>query len=215
MLKAGAPVAVLVTSWIWGVAKPSWTVFLKVVVIVFGVVLASMGEIRFDWLGFSFQVGGIMFEAVRLIMIQVLLSEDGQKMDPLVSLYYYAPVCAIMNLVMVWYVELASFKMDDFARVGPTILIFNAVVAFLLNVSSVFLIGKTSGLVITLTGIFKSIVLVVTSVLVWGTSVGSLQLFGYVVALFGLLFYSVPWQNIQACGRTSWGAFVSLLQEAF
>lgn len=121
-------------------AKPSWIILLKVLVIVFGVVLASLGEIRFEWLGFAFQVGGIMFEAVRLIMIQVLLSEDGEKMDPLVSLYYYAPVCAVMNLVMVWYVELASFKMDDFARVGPTILVFNAVVAFLLNVSSVFLV---------------------------------------------------------------------------
>ncbi|KUI71243.1 hypothetical protein VM1G_06878 [Cytospora mali] len=140
MLKAGAPVAVLVAGWIWGVAKPSWTVFLKVIVIVLGVVLASLGEIRFDWLGFTFQVGGIVFEAIRLIMIQVLLSEDGQRMDPLVSLYYYAPVCAAMNLVMVWYTELASFKMEDFSRVGPTTLLFNAVVAFMLNVSSVFLV---------------------------------------------------------------------------
>lgn len=139
-IKAGAPVAVLVTGWIWGISKPSWTVFLKIIVIVFGVVLASLGEIRLDWLGLTFQVGGIMFEAVRLIMIQVLLSEDGQKMDPLVSLYYYAPVCAVMNMVMVWYVELASFRMDDFARVGISILMANALVAFLLNVSSVFLV---------------------------------------------------------------------------
>lgn len=81
-----------------------------------------------------------MFEAVRLIMIQILLSEDGQRMDPLVSLYYYAPVCAAMNMVMVWYVELASFRMDDFARVGFSILLCNALVAFMLNVSSVFLV---------------------------------------------------------------------------
>ncbi|KUI52676.1 hypothetical protein VP1G_00193 [Cytospora mali] len=208
---AGAPVAVLVTGWIWGVAKPSWTVFLKVIVIVFGVVLASLGEIRFDWLGFTFQVGGIVFEAIRLIMIQVLLSEDGQSMDPLVSLYYYAPVCAAMNLVMVWYTELASFKMEDFSRVGPTTLLFNAVVAFMLNVSSVFLIGKTSGLVITLTGIFKSILLVVTSVLAWGTYIGNLQLFGYAVALLGLFFYSVPWETIQACASALKDGILSTL----
>lgn len=213
MLKAGAPVAVLVTGWIWGVARPSWVILMKVLIIVFGVVLASLGEIRFEWLGFAFQVGGIMFEAVRLIMIQVLLSGDGEKMDPLVSLYYYAPVCAAMNLVMVWYVEFVSFRLDDFARIGPTILVFNAVVAFLLNVSSVFLIGKTSGLVITLTGIFKSILLVVTSVLVWGTHIGELQLLGYLVALFGLLLYSVPWETMRACGTILWGAFVSLHQE--
>lgn len=76
-------------------------------------------------------------------------------------------------------------------------------------------IGKTSGLVITLTGIFKSILLVVTSVLVWGTRIGGLQLLGYLVALFGLLLYSVPWETMQACGRSVSGAFVLLLQEVF
>lgn len=112
----------------------------EISVIVFGVVLASLGEIRFDLSGFWYQVGGIVFEALRLVIISVLLSEDGQKMDHLVGLYYYAPVCAVMNLFMIWYAEFASFRMDDFVRVGPGILVFNAIVAFFLNVSSVFLV---------------------------------------------------------------------------
>lgn len=86
-------------------------------------------------------MGAIVFEAVRLVMTQVLLSGDGQKMDPLVSLYYYAPVCAIMNFALVWATEMATFKMDDFVRVGPVILIINATVAFMLNLASLFLVG--------------------------------------------------------------------------
>ena len=86
-------------------------------------------------------MGAIVFEAIRLVMTQVLLSGDGQKMDPLVSLYYYAPVCAIMNFVLVWFIEMATFKMDDFVRVGPTILIINAIVAFMLNLASLFLVS--------------------------------------------------------------------------
>ncbi|KKY31729.1 hypothetical protein UCDDA912_g08319 [Diaporthe ampelina] len=196
MLKSISPVAVLVTGWVWGVASPSWTVLLQVLVIVFGVALASVGEIHFQWIGFWCQMSAVAFEAVRLVMTQVLLSGD-QKMDPLVSLYYYAPVCAIMNFVLVYFTEIPTFDMDDFVRVGPTILLINASVAFLLNLASLFLIGKTSSLVLTLTGILKSILLVVAGVLVWGSPIGSLQLIGYSLATVGLFFYSVPFEAIQ------------------
>jgi hypothetical protein len=40
-------------------------------------------------------------------------------------------------------------------RIGPFILITNAMVAFLLNVAAVFLVGVGSGLVLTLAGVFK------------------------------------------------------------
>jgi len=60
--------------------------------IVFGVMLASYSEIAFVWKGFLFQVGGIVFESVRLVLVQKLLSSREYKMEPLLSLYYFAPV---------------------------------------------------------------------------------------------------------------------------
>jgi len=67
-------------------------------------------------------------------------------------------------------------------------------------------IGKTSGLVMTLTGIFKSILLVVVSVLIWNTSISGLQFFGYGIALAGLTYYSLGWEQIVTltAGFTSW-----------
>ena len=85
-------------------------------------------------------------------MIQILL--HGLKMDPLVSLHYYAPVCALINSLVLPFTEgLAPFY--ELARIGPLILISNACVAFLLNVAAVFLVGAGSGLVLTLAGVFK------------------------------------------------------------
>ncbi len=52
-------------------------------------------------------------------------------------------------------------------------------------------IGRTSGLVMTLTGILKSILLVVTSVLLWRTPITILQSLGYSIALAGLVHYSL------------------------
>lgn len=136
--------AVLITTWLFGVASPKLNVLLNVLIIVFGVALASFGEIKFVWLGFFYQMGGIVFEAIRLVMIQILLSGEGQSMDPLVSLYYYAPVCAVMNFLVAAATELPSLQFADVARVGIFTLLLNAGVAFLLNVSSVFLVSAQS-----------------------------------------------------------------------
>jgi hypothetical protein len=108
-------------------------------------------------------------------MIQILL--HGLKMDPLVSLHYYAPVCALINLAVLPFTEgLEPFY--ELARIGPMILISNAAVAFLLNVAAVFLVSVESGLVLTLAGVFKDILLISGSCLIFGAVVTPLQVFG-------------------------------------
>lgn len=109
--------------------------------IVIGVIIASYGEIAFVLTGFLYQAAGIVFEAIRLVMVQRLLSSSEYKMDPLVSLYYFAPVCAIMNGLTSLVVEIPTMHMEDIYRVGFVVLIANAMVAFLLNVSVVFLVS--------------------------------------------------------------------------
>jgi hypothetical protein len=85
-------------------------------------------------------MGGIVFEAIRIIMIQVLLSGDGLKMDPLVGLYYFAPVCAVMNFLVALPTEVPNFSFSAVSNVGVGLLLLNASIAFLLNVTSVFLV---------------------------------------------------------------------------
>ncbi|KAL7915203.1 triose-phosphate transporter family domain-containing protein [Trichoderma velutinum] len=203
MLKAASPVAVLFASWSWGVAEPNLSKFINVLVIVFGVAVSSFGEIQFSWVGFFFQIGGTCFEAVRVVMIQVMLSGEGLNMDPLVSLYYYAPVCAVMNFLIALVSEIPKFQWEDAARAGFGMLFLNASIAFVLNVASVFLIGKTSGLVMTLTGIFKSILLVVASVLIWSTHISFLQTVGYTIALGGLTYYSLGYDQLVSLGTAT------------
>jgi hypothetical protein len=110
---------------------------------VVGVVIASYGEIQFNMTGFLFQVGGIIFEATRLVMVQRLLSSAEFKMDPLVSLYYFAPACAIMNGLTALVVEVPKMTLAEVANVGYFTLLINAMIAFLLNVSVVFLVSPS------------------------------------------------------------------------
>lgn len=139
-LQATTPVAVLLATWTLGVHPPNFKTLGNVSFIVLGVIIASIGEIKFVMIGFLFQCGGIVFEAIRLCMVERLLSGGEFKMDPLVSLYYYAPACAIMNGFICLFTEMPVLTMDDIYRVGTFTLFSNALIAFLLNVSVVFLV---------------------------------------------------------------------------
>ena len=134
------PVAVLLATWGIGLEKPNMRILFNVSFIVIGVIIASFGEIKFVLAGFLFQLGGIVFEAIRLVMIQRLLSSPDLKMDPLVSFYYFAPVCAIMNGVISLLYEVPKLSLAQIAEVGYFTLLANAMVAFMLNVCLVFLV---------------------------------------------------------------------------
>lgn len=135
------PIAVLITSWVMRVSEPSLKTLGNVSLIVIGVVIASVGEIKFVMIGFLFQCGGIVFEAIRLVMVQRLLSGSEFKMDPLVSLYYFAPACAAMNGAVALVFEVPRMTLGDLERVGYFTLFVNAMIAFMLNVSVVFLVS--------------------------------------------------------------------------
>jgi len=190
MLKASAPGIVLLTSWLWGLASPSCGQVINILCIMAGVAMASAGALDFSWLGVLFQAGSLVFEAVRVVMIQAMLSGRDMAMDPLVGLYYYAPVCAAMNLAIACVVELPRFQVQDLERVGWPLLLLSGVVAFMLSFTSMTLIGRTSGLVTNLTGIFKNILLVAFSTVVWHTPLSTLQVVGYSISTSSILYYA-------------------------
>lgn len=140
MLKATTPVAVLISSWAVGVSKPNLRQFLNVSAIVVGVIIASIGEIHFVLIGVLYQIAGVIFEALRLTMVQRLLSSADFKMDPLVSVYYFAPICAVMNGVVALIWEVPNCTMEDVYRVGLFTFFLNGLCAFMLNVSVVLLV---------------------------------------------------------------------------
>jgi len=210
MLKATTPVAVLLVTWGLGMAPPNMKTLGNVSIIVFGVVIASLGEIKFVMMGFVVQIAGIMCEATRLAMVDRLLNSAEFKMDPLVSLYYFAPACAVMNFSMFLLMEMPKMTMEKIFDLGLFTLLANATVAFMLNVAVVFLIGKTSSLVLTLSGVLKDILLVVASMVVFLDPVSGLQAFGYSIALCGLMYYKLGGEKIKGYfseGQRSWGDY--------
>ncbi|CAD6572192.1 MAG: hypothetical protein TREMPRED_000471 [Tremellales sp. Tagirdzhanova-0007] len=175
MLKASTPVAILLISAACRIQAMNQRLASIVVLISVGCALAAYGELQFETFGFICQTSAVLFESSRLVMIQILL--QGFKMDPLCSLHYYAPVCAIINACFIPFTEgLAPFR--ELLRIGPLIMLSNAAVAFALNVAAVFLIGTAGGLVLTLAGVFKDILLITSSYLFFGSAITPIQILG-------------------------------------
>lgn len=198
MLKATNVVATLIATWAFGMVAPSMKTLANVLIIVIGVGIASFGELKFDMIGFLVQCAGIIAEALRLVMVQRLLSSAEFKMDPLVSVYYYAPACAAINGFFTLFIEFPRLTMADIYSVGIFTLLANAFIAFCLNVSVVLLIGKTSAVVLTMAGVLKDILLVVASMAIFGDPVTLQQYFGYSIALVGLTYYKLGAEKVQA-----------------
>jgi hypothetical protein len=75
-----------------------------------------------------------------------------------------------------------------------------------------FQIGKTSSLVLTLSGVLKDIILVFASMLLFGDPVSLLQAFGYSIALGGLIYYKLGADKLKEYltqGNMKWAEFGS------
>ncbi|KAL4806183.1 triose-phosphate transporter family-domain-containing protein [Aspergillus unguis] len=280
MLKASGPVITLLVSALYGVTTLTASKLANVGFIAACVGLTVASEIQFSWIGVALQMGGLVCDACRLVLMQVLSSpspssasttttastsrseleesdkeyeneyetgngnENGNEngdgdedeevgklhdvpitetekkkpdtglssMNPLLSLYYTAPICAFMNAILAWRAEVYPLlnqtgngsgngeengKQNDShslleiilsTGLGP--LVLNALVGFMLNVAVFTLIGKTSGLTMTLVSIPKNILLIIASALLWGTNMSALQGVGYAGALGGLVVYA-------------------------
>ncbi|RYP41022.1 hypothetical protein DL769_011662 [Monosporascus sp. CRB-8-3] len=215
MLKAATPVVTLLMGCVCGLEHLNWAKSLKILLIVIGVVMAGAGEVTFSLQGFVYQLVSVLFESAHIIMIQFLMSGAGLNMDPFVSLYYFAPVCAATNFALSWFWGWTSFEWTHAAEVGFWMLLLNALIAFLLNVSSVLLIGKTSALALVLTGLFKNGLLVVAAVSIWGTPISLLQLSGYAILLLGLFLYQLDWDRLKVgwAADVEWGGEKSISEK--
>ena len=200
MLKASMPVLVLLVSVVLRLQPLTTSSFVKVLIIAMGVALASYGEARFNLIGFLLQSAGILCESLRLVIMQMLLSESGSNIDPLVSLYYFAPICALFNAVVCFWLEFQTISMAQIYQVGIPLLLANGLASFALNVSVVFVVNRTSSLTLCLAGIAKDILIVSASMVMFGSRVTLTQTIGYSVAVVSMLWYNgMPlWARLMA-----------------
>ncbi|GAA5888510.1 hypothetical protein JCM16303_002199 [Sporobolomyces ruberrimus] len=211
ILKSISPVAILLAAFAFRTKSFSLKLCLIVVVISAGVGIASAAEVNFNLTGFSIQMVAIAIEATRVTLIQLLLTPTSSSsnsssppssspkpysnpsattsMSPLKSLYFFAPICLVLNLFLLFPLEGIS-PILEIPRLGWSLVVTNASLTFGLNLSAVMLIGLSS-MVLSLSKVVKDVLMVVAPALLLGESLTMTQIVGYGIATAGLVWYKM------------------------
>ncbi|XP_057777796.1 probable sugar phosphate/phosphate translocator At3g17430 [Salvia miltiorrhiza] len=190
MLKALMPVATFLMAVLCGTDKLRCDLFLNMLLVSFGVVISSYGEIHFNVVGTVYQVTGIFAEALRLVLTQVLLQKKGLTLNPITSLYYIAP-CSFVFLFVPWYLlEMPGIEVSQI-RFNFWIFFSNALCALALNFSIFLVIGRTGAVTIRVAGVLKDWILIALSTVIFPESaITKLNIIGYAIALCGVVMYN-------------------------
>lgn len=190
MLKALMPVAVYSLGVIFKKDVFSSQTMTNMVTISIGVAIAAYGEARFNLWGVTLQLSAVCVEALRLVLIQILLNSRGISLNPITTLYYVAPSCFVF-LSLPWFLieypkllDTSTFQID-FLTFG-----LNSMIAFLLNISVFVLVGKTSALTMNVAGVVKDWLLIAFSWSVIMDRVTSVNLLGYAIAFLAVCYYN-------------------------
>lgn len=205
MLKAITPVPLLMLFFLSGKEKLSLMQFIIVVVICSGVMMTSIGELHFSAVGFSLQIVAVVFDCLRVFLLDVVLKDI--SLDSLSMLYYSAPLLSFQLTIGFILFEYDAFPFDRLNSSFAFVLFFSGLLAFSLNLSVFILVSNTSSLIMTLAGPIKDLLVISTSVLFFRSPLTLLQVLGFLVALGGLSLY----REFKANPERLHGLFVRLV----
>ena len=109
------------------------------------------------------QLLAVAFEAMRLVLIQILLNSKGISLNPIILLYDIAPCCLVFMSVRWLIMEYPSLR--DISSFHLDFVIFgtNSTCAFALNVVVFLLVGRTLALTMNVAGVVKDWLLIAFS----------------------------------------------------
>jgi hypothetical protein len=132
MIKAITPVPLFLLYVARGREHPSWIQLLIVLSISLGVMIASVGELQFTWIGFFIQFGAVCCDCMRLLTTDAFFKDS--KIDSLSVLYYTAPTSCVLVTVGWYLFESKQMHWEVFNAQFIAILVANGLLAFSLNV---------------------------------------------------------------------------------
>lgn len=211
MIKSGIPLLVLVFGIVTKRESFSYSKQLVVVGLCIGIVLTSAGELQFSLTGFLLGAAATVSGAIRLVLMQILLTPTraaaglvssplaydmaglGDTIHPFLSVVYFSSVGAI-SLIVPW-VAFDSHRLPAFlAAHSPGALLgyllMGSVLALGLNMVEVFLIEASSALTMCIAGIVKLVLLIPLNSIFFSYTYTVTGAVGIVICIVGIGLYN-------------------------
>jgi len=191
---ATTPFFTALFAYIVSVTREAWIVYFTLLPVVTGVIIASGGEPSFHLFGFFMCISATAARAFKSVLQDILLSNEGQKLNPMNLLLYMAPITVLLLLPVTLYMEPNVVRITyDLAVEDKKIvwyLVFNSALSYFVNLTN-FLVTKHMGaLTMQVLGNVKGVVAVVVSILIFQNPVSVSGMFGYTLTVVGAILYN-------------------------
>ncbi|XP_010533735.1 PREDICTED: probable sugar phosphate/phosphate translocator At1g12500 [Tarenaya hassleriana] len=191
---ATTPFFTAVFAFIITCKKESSEVYLALLPVVLGIVLASNSEPSFHLFGFLVCVGSTAGRALKSVVQGILLTSESEKLHSMNLLLYMAPMAACILLPFSLYIEGNVLRvLIEKAQTDPFIvalLVGNATVAYLVNLTNFLVTKHTSALTLQVLGNGKAAVAAGVSVMIFRNPVTAMGVTGFAVTVMGVVLYS-------------------------
>lgn len=176
----------------------------------------------FQPVGVFLQVFALVADGIRFMYLQATMQACTDALDPINVLDRLSPIASVFLWAAGSIVEFPNLQLglSELYVIAPLVL-GSCVLAFGLNISSYAYIKATSALTMSVSGIFRDVMLIGMSVAYLGSTVTGKQGAGYFVAIAGTLAYlkcredqlkqnttlkHITWQILHSTMPTSWHA---------
>jgi drug/metabolite transporter (DMT)-like permease len=190
MVKNTTSAFVFMFSIFLGLETATISTSFAVAMVVFGLLLTTAGEFDFSLLGFMFQMGGTLSDSLRLVLTKLVLSSNHVvKLDPLSALYFSSPTMLVILTVPMLLIDAREMTFEKVWNV-KFVLVCNSLLAFGLNMTSMFFMKMCGATTYALTGVLKDVALILLCCAFFGHPMSGAQFSGFLISLIGFQFYN-------------------------
>ncbi|XP_060830083.1 solute carrier family 35 member E3-like isoform X1 [Bombus pascuorum] len=169
--------------------KFSILVKLTLIPIILGVVINFCYDIQFNIIGTVYATMGVFVTSLYQVMVNIKQREF--QMDPMQLLYYQAPLSAVMLFFIVPFLEPVERTFTrSWSLVDIVMVVLSAIIAFFVNLTSYWIIGKTSPLTYNMVGHSKFCLLLLGGSLIFHETLAINQVIGITLTLVGIILYA-------------------------
>ncbi|KAH1202191.1 putative sugar phosphate/phosphate translocator [Glycine max] len=181
--------------------KETGEVYLALLPVVFGIVVASNSEPLFHLFGFLVCVGSTAGRALKSVVQGILLTSEAEKLHSMNLLLYMAPLAALILLPFTLYIEGNVLALTVEKAKGDPFIVFlllgNATVAYLVNLTNFLVTKHTSALTLQVLGNAKAAVAAVVSVLIFRNPVTVMGMAGFGITIMGVVLYRTNHEKLR------------------
>lgn len=180
---------VIVMQMIFYRKRFSIPVQLILIPITLGVIINFYYDIQFNVTGTIYATLGVLVTSLYQVMVNRKQREF--QMDPMQLLFYQAPLSAVMLLIVVPFLEpVGQTFVHNWSLLDIIMIIVSGVVAFFVNLTSYWIIGKTSPLTYNMVGHTKFCLLLLGGSLLFHETLEINQVIGITLTLVGIILYA-------------------------